>query len=151
MPQPNYTGEKITKYLYILLTALLLAGCGVKTDCTTAQDFIKSYSQAYRDGNVQAILKMRTGTGLLEKLTIDPVLKEELRNYDLEKEKAELEKGLKEDDMWVRAWKNTGYRSEQDHGDHIHVNVAVDGIPSAVVLVRDGDFLRIHPRPSWFD
>ena len=37
-----------------LLAALLTAGCGGKTDCTTAKDFIKSYSQAYRDGNVQA-------------------------------------------------------------------------------------------------
>jgi RNA binding exosome subunit len=139
------------KYLLVLLTTLLLIGCGVKTDCTTAQDFIKSYSQAYRNGDANAIMKMRAGIGLLEKMDIDPVLKEELRNYNLEQERKELEEGLKQDGMWIRAWKNTVYAGEKDHGDHIHVNVTVDGIPSAVVLVRDGEFLRIHPRPSWFD
>jgi len=139
------------KYLSFFSMALMLLGCGVKTDCTTAEQFIKSYSRAYQNGDAKAILKMRTGTGLLEKLTIDSALKEELREYSLEKEKAELEQGLKDDDMWVRAWKSTEYRSERDHGDHIHVDVTVDGIPSAVVLVRDGEFLRIHPRPSWFD
>jgi hypothetical protein len=139
------------KYLLVLLTTLLLIGCGVKTDCTTAQDFIKSYSQAYRNGDANAIMKMRAGIGLLEKMDIDPVLKEELRNYNLEQERKELEEGLKQDGMWIRAWKNTVCAGEKDHGDHIHVNVTVDGIPSAVVLVRDGEFLRIHPRPSWFD
>lgn len=134
-----------------LLAAVLLAGCGVRTDCTTAKEFIKSYSQAYRDKNVQAIMKMKAGTGVLEKMDIDPALKEELREYSLEKETEELAQGFMQDDMWVRAWKNTEYRSERDHGDHIHVEVTVDGIPTAVVLVRDGEFLRIHPRPSWFD
>lgn len=132
-------------------TTLLFSGCGAKTDCTTAKEFIKSYSKAYQNGDAKAILKMRAGIGILEKLEMDPALKEEILNYDLEKEKEELEKSLKDDDMWVRAWKNTEYRSEREHGDHIHVEVTVQGIPSAVVLVRDGEFLRIHPRPSMFD
>ncbi|MBI5804565.1 hypothetical protein HZA73_00815 [candidate division TA06 bacterium] len=135
----------------LLAAVLLAAGCGVKTECSTAEQFIKSYSKAYQNGDAKAILKMRAGIGILEKLEIDPVLKEELRNYDLEKEKKELEKSLKDDDMWVQAWKNTEYQSERDHGDHIHVEVMVQGIPSAIVLVRDGEFLRIHPRPSMFN
>jgi hypothetical protein len=139
------------KYLPVLLAALLLSGCGIKTDCTTAPDFIRTYSQAYRNGNVQAIMKMRAGTGLLEKITTDPVLQEELKEYARDKEEEELEQGFKNDDLWVTAWKNTEYKSEQDHGDHIRVEVLVNGIPSSVVLVRDGEFLRIHPRPSWFD
>jgi hypothetical protein len=139
------------KHKNIILAALLLAGCGVKTDCTTARDFIRSYSQAYRDGNVTAIIKMMAPTGIIEKMDIDPVLKEELRDYNLEKEKADLEQGFKNGDMWITAWENTEYKSEREHGDHIHVEVLVNGIPSSVVLVRDGEFLRIHPRPSWFD
>lgn len=132
-------------------TTLLLSGCGVKTDCTTAEQFIKSYARAYQDGDIQAILKMRAPIGLLEKMDIDPALKREIRDYNAEKEKEELAQSLERDDMWTRAWKNTAYLSEKDHGDHIHVNVSVQGVPSAVVLVRDGKFLRIHPRPSWFD
>jgi hypothetical protein len=139
------------KYLPVLLAALLLAGCGVKTECTTAQEFIKSYSQAHRNGDSKSILKMQAGIGILEKLEMDPALKEELLNYDREREREELEKGLKDDDMWIRAWKNTEYRGERDCGDHIHVDVAVNGIASALVLVRDGEFLRIHPRPSMFN
>jgi len=135
----------------LIFTGLLLTGCGIKTDCTTAREFIKSYSQAYRDGNVKAVIKMMAPAGVLEKLDIDPALKEELRDYNLEKEKADLEQGFKNGDLWITAWKNTEYKSEQDHGDHIHVEVLVNGIPSSVVLVRDGEFLRIHPRPSWFD
>lgn len=139
------------KYLLFAATALLLAGCGVKTDCTTAQEFVKSYSQAYRDGNVNAVIKMMAPIGVIEKMDIDPALKEELRDYNLEKEKADLEQGFKNGDMWITAWKNTEYKGEREHGDHIHVEVLVNGIPSSIVLVRDGDFLRIHPRPSWFD
>ena len=135
----------------IVSTALLFPGCGPKTDCTTAQEFIESYSQASRDGDAKAILKMRTGIGILEKLDIDPALKQQLGDYNLEQEKEKLGKSLKEDNMWVQAWKNTEYRGERDCGDHIHVDVAVSGVPSAVVLVRDGKFLRIHPRPSMFN
>jgi len=139
------------KYLPMLLAILMLAGCGIKTDCTTAREFVKSYSQAYRDGNVKAVIKMMSPIGVIEKMDIDPALKEELRDYNLEKEKADLEQGFKNGDMWVTAWKNTEYKSEREHGDHIHVEVLVNGIPSSIVLVRDGEYLRIHPRPSWFD
>lgn len=132
-------------------TTLLFSGCGAKTDCVTAKDFIEAYSKAYQSGDAKAVMKMRAGIGLLEKMDIDPALKEELADYSLEKETKELEESLERDDMWARAWKNTEYRSERAHGGHIHVEVAVNGIPSAVVLVRDGEFLRIHPRPSWFD
>lgn len=145
------------KHQHVFLAALLLiglmsfAGCGVKTDCTTAREFVKSYSQAYRDGNAKAVIKMMAPVGIIESMDIDPALKEELRDYNLEKERADLEQGFKNGDMWVTAWKNTEYKSERGHGDHIHVEVLVNGIPSSVVLVRDGEFLRIHPRPSWFD
>ncbi|MDQ7797606.1 MAG: hypothetical protein RDU76_01510 [Candidatus Edwardsbacteria bacterium] len=145
------------KHQNVLWTALLfiglaaLAGCGVRTDCPTAQEFIKSYSQAYRNGDAKAIIKMRAGIGLLEKLGIDPALREQIADYTLEKEQQDLEESLERDDLWARAWKDTEYKSQKDHGDHIHVGVLVNGIPSAVVLVREGEFLRIHPRPSWFD
>jgi hypothetical protein len=137
--------------LAALALLLLLAGCGVRTDCTNAKEFIESYSQAYRDGNAKAIMRMKAGTGILEKMAINDALKQQLLDYSREREEKELEQGLKDDDLWVRAWKNTRYSGEQDHGDHIHVDVEVDGVPSAVVLVRDGKYLRIHPRPSWFD
>ncbi len=135
----------------LIFAGLLLSGCGVKTDCTTAQEFVKSYSRAYRNGDVKAVIKMMAPAGVLEKLDIDPALKEELRDYNLEKERADLEQGFKNGDMWITAWKNTEYKSEREHGDHIHVEVLVNGVLSSVVLVREGEFLRIHPRPSWFD
>jgi tRNA nucleotidyltransferase (CCA-adding enzyme) len=135
----------------VFSTAFLFWGCGPKTERTTAKEFIESYSQAYREGDAKAILKMRAGTGLLEKMEINDALKQQIRDFNLGQEKEELEKSLKEDNMWTQAWKNTEYQSELDHGDHIHVEVKVQGFPSAVVLVRDGKFLRIHPRPSWFN
>lgn len=135
----------------LLLAALLLAGCGVKTDCTTARDFIKSYARAHQKGYVQAIIKMKAPLGLLEGMDIDPALKEELDGYSLDQEREDLEQGFRDGDRWLTAWKNTEYKSEQDHGDYLRVEVLVGGHPSSVVLVRDGEFLRIHPRPSWFN
>ena len=95
-------------------------------------------------------MEMRAGNIVLEKSGINPDLKEKISEYSLERDRQEIESDIKNRGFGYQAWTKTHYVSEKDHKEHIHVTVDVAGARSEVVLVRDGDSLKISPNPSLY-
>jgi hypothetical protein len=126
-------------------------GCSPRGDVDTASDFIEVYVEAFRREDVETILRMRSRHYVIDDADVEQELKDEVKAQLHAKEREELEFDLRRRGMISQAWRRTRYVREEDHGDHIHVDVAIDGIPTSVVLVREGGALRIHPRPSSFD
>ena len=132
--------------------ALLLSGvlaCSSNREARTAQEFVTKYSKAWKTGDVDAILAMRSRKQLVE-TDLNPNMKKELEDTSLADERNEIEQSIKRRDFAYSSWSNTEYVSDQDHEDHIHVSVTVAGAPSSIVLVREAGVLKIHPHPSIF-
>ncbi len=132
--------------------ALLLfsvCACSSDREARTAQEFVKQYSEAWKSGDAHAILAMRSRMKLVD-IDLKPEMKEALEEASLADEKDEIERSIKRRDFSYVSWSNTEYVSDQPHGDHIHVAVRVAGALSSIVLVREGEMLKIHPNPSFF-
>lgn len=121
----------------LLGSSLFWISCGVLTEsrAETAQEFVEKYSQAYRTGNVSAIVKMT-------ELAADQT-EESFRQ--------EVEKDLDSHGFGYVAWTHTRYVSEADRGDHIRVEVEVQYARSSIVLVRRDGVLRVVQDPSRYE
>lgn len=126
-------------------------GCSRRGDVDTAREFIVAYVEAFRREDVETILRMRSRRQVIDEADVGKELKDEVKALSVEEERKELESDLRRRGMVSQAWRRTKYVREKDHGDHVHVDVAVDGVPTSVVLVREEGVLRIHPHPSRFD
>jgi hypothetical protein len=133
-------------FTFLLLGAL---GCSSNKEARTPQEFVAKYSKAWKSGDVETILAMRSHKPLVD-IDLKPDMKKELEDASLADEKDEIEQSIKRHDFEYLAWSNTEYVSHQEHEDHIHVSVRVQDAASTIVLVREGEVLRIHPRPSLF-
>jgi len=133
-------------------SALLLFGllsCSSNREARTPQEFVAKYSKAWKSGDVESILAMRSQKPLVD-IDLKPEMKKELEDASLADEKEEIEQSIKRRDFAYLLWAEAAYVSHEDHQDHIHVSVSVGSAHSTIVLVREGDLLRIHPRPSLF-
>lgn len=101
----------------------------------TAQEFIKRYSQAYREGDVETILKM---TDRLQDQSDDTL-------------RAVIQGDIQRQDFNYVAWTHTRYESEKDLGKCIRVEVRVDEAVSTVFLVHVGDTLKISQTPGRYE
>ena len=145
--------------LLLILCLIALAGLiglfvmnrAGRSKAATAEEFVEKYSQAWARKDVSTIFKMQASSGIVDLLDISPELKQAIRRYDDEKEKENIRMELKRRGMWGQAWAATLYSRERLHGDHIHVEVTVRGIPSEIVLVRAGRDLKVVSNPSLFD
>jgi hypothetical protein len=137
-----------TSSMVPLLVSGVLA-CSSNHEARTPQDFVTKYSKAWSNGDVDAILAMRSRKKLVE-VDLKPNMKKELEEASLDDEREEIEQSIKRHDFTSTAWSNTEYVSHQDHEDHLHVSVRVAGALSSIVLVREGEALKIHPNPSSF-
>jgi len=135
-------------YCYILLLTGVLA-CSSSREPRTPREFVERYSQAWKSGDVDAILAMRSRKPLVE-VDLRPEMKKELEEASLADEKDEIGQSIKRRDFAYVSWSNTEFDSAEDHQGHVHVSVRVSGVPSTIVLVREGEMLKIHPRPSSF-
>jgi len=124
-------------------------GCSSNHEARTPREFIEKYSDAWQREDVDTILNMRVRKKYPD-LEIKPDLRKTIEEYWLGHEKEEIEQSIKRRDFSYTAWTKTTYVSEREHDDHIHVDVQIEGARSAVVLVRDGGLLKIHPNPSLF-
>jgi hypothetical protein len=131
---------------------LLLIGalaCSSHHEARTAREFVQEYSNAWKTGDVDAVLAMRS----VNKRP-DPGLNQDTtrasREALLVDEKKEVEQSVKRRDFSYISWSNTEYVSEQEHTDHVHVSVSVAGALSSIVLVREEGVLKIHPNPGSF-
>jgi hypothetical protein len=132
--------------------ALLLSGvfaCSSNREARTPQEFVEKYSKAWKSGDADVILAMRSRKRLVD-VELKPEMKKALEEASLADEKDEIEQSIKRRDFAYVSWSNTEYVSHQDHEDHIHVSVQVSGVPSSIVLVREGEVLKVHPNPSFF-
>jgi hypothetical protein len=146
-------GKKLIT-LCICLLIIPLCGCSiinnVTTNATTAEDFVKKHAKAYNLRDAKAVAAMTLCAEDLEQTTIPENIKQELRGNLRDSLVQQLKRDMKQDDMWSKAWEDTQYVKEQDHGDHITVDVTVGYSHSSIVLVRVGKILKIAPNPSSF-
>jgi DNA-binding transcriptional regulator YbjK len=140
--------SRLTSCFFALLLSGVLA-CSSNREARTAQEFVTKYSEAWKSGDVDAILAMRSRKQLVE-IDLKPNMKKELEEASLADERDEIEQSIKRHDFAYSSWANTEYVSDQVHEDHVHVSVRVAGAPSSIVLVREGGMLKIHPHPSLF-
>ncbi len=128
-------------------------GRGQDTRAATAKEFVRKWVEAHDRKDVDAVLAMTA------KRRVDPG-KAALEKSDLGrqvialgevKQREALAQAFKDNDMWVQAASRTHYQGERAHGDHIHVDVTVADARSEIVLVREGDTLKMAPDPSNYD
>ena len=110
---------------------------------------MEKYTKAWKSGDADVILAMRSRKRLVD-VELKPEMKKALEEASLADEKDEIEQSIKRRDFAYVSWSNTEYVSHQEHEDHIHVSVQVSGVPSSIVLVREGEVLKVHPNPSFF-
>ncbi len=132
------------------MLAVSILGCS-STKSTTAEEFVKKHAKAYYFRDAKAVAEMTMCSEDLDKVTLPSLVELEINESKRDSLAKTLKQDMKRDEMWVRAWENTRYVSEQDHGDHIHVSVKVGYANSAIVLVRVGKHLKIAPNPSSFE
>ena len=121
-----------------------------RREATTARDFIEKYSAAYDREDVDTILKMRARPTAPDQDGVDLESKEHPAE-SLEKEREELERDIERRGFEYQAWKKTRYAGERVHGNHIHVDLEIAGARTEVVLVHEGEILKIRTDPSRFD
>ena len=138
----------LTSCFFALFLFGLLA-CSSNRGARTPEEFVTKYSKAWKSGDIEAILAMRSRKPLVE-IDLKPGMKKELEEASLADEKDEIEQSIKRRDFEYLAWSHTEYVSHQEHEDHVHVSVRVQDAASSIVLVREGEVLKIHPRPSLF-
>jgi hypothetical protein len=139
-------------HLTSCLFAVLLSGvfaCSSNREARTAQGFVEKYSKAWKSGDVDAILAMRSRKKTVD-IDLKPNMRKAFEEASIADEKDEIEQSIKRHDFAYLSWSNTEYVSEQEHEDHVRVTVRVAGAPSFIVLVREGEVLKIHPDPNSF-
>lgn len=117
----------------------------------TPREFVEKYSDAFKRKSAGDVLKLTADPRihLLEGIPQD--LKKAILKYNAEKDRENLKKQFKEEDMFYRAWCVTSFYKERPHGDHIHVTVDVQGAKAEIILVSEDGYLKVHPFPGIFD
>jgi len=137
----------------VLGIALAAAACGGPPAPRTPEEFIEVYRQAYRDKDVDTIMALQYDPDYAAKAGVSEALAKSIGAYNLAEDRERIEREIATKSQWALAWETTTYVSDRPHGDHIHVTVKARDLPpmELVVLVRDGETLKIHPRPSAID
>lgn len=133
--------------IFLLLAALTFAACTPHPD--NPEDFIAAMRRAYERKNADTVMALTADVKTLHGANIPAEFREEIEQYSRDKEREDLESEFERGGMWARAWSSTRYVSSREHGDHIHVKVEVDRVPSEVVLVRQDGSLKLHPHPRF--
>lgn len=151
--------DKLIRTVGLIVTLALLAVIvfgfiavrNGRSRASTPQEFVEKYSDAFKRKSVGDVLKLTADpkTRLLEGIPDD--LKKKVLKYSAEKDREQLKKQFKEEDMFYRAWCMTSFYEERPHGDHIHVTVDIQGAKADIILVREDGYLKIHPFPGIFD
>ena len=131
----------------LAVALLVVAACGGTPKSDTPEEFVAAMRKAYERKDVDAIMALTADPSLPPKGAGPPAEEK----YDRERDREDTEIEMKRNGMWYRAWKSTTFESAREHGDHVHVTVAVANTRSEVVLVRQDGVLKIHPEPSSFD
>lgn len=101
----------------------------------TAKEFVKKYSQAYSQGDVETILKMT----------------DRIKDQSDDTLRAAIQNDIERHGFNFLAWTHTHYQSERDLGKCIKVEVRVDEAVSSIYLVHVGDTLKVSQTPEEFE
>jgi len=135
----------------VAMLAVLLSSCGHKNEARDAREFVEKYTNAWKREDVDAILSLQFDMKKFDASRIPPGKEVALLDYSPEKERKRVEEDIKAKGFSYLLSSDLTYVSEQNHGDHIHVRVAQGAARTDIVLLRDGELLKIFPYPSWFD
>ena len=151
--------DKLIRIVGLIVTLVLLAVIvfgfiavrNSRSRAKTPREFVEKYSDAFKRKSAGDVLKLTADprNHLIE--GIPDELKKAILKYNAEKDREELKKQFKEEDMFYRAWCMTSFYEERPHGDHIHVTVDVQGAKADIILVSEEGYLKIHPFPGIFD
>jgi hypothetical protein len=131
----------------LVLLVCAFSACSPTREARTPQEFVEQYSKAWKSGDVETIMALRLHKKLVD-VELKPNMKEALDQASLADEREEIEQSIKRRDFGYVSWSMTEFVSARDHENHVHVDVRVGGANSAIVLVREGELLKIHPNPS---
>ena len=133
--------------IMITLSFSTFAGCTSDRGATTPREFVEKYSKAWQQEDVATILSMQQKE---ESILSDSsaALKKLQEGASSAEETAEVEQSISRRDFAYIAWTHTVYAGDRVHDDHIHVDVMVDDARSEVVLVREGEFLKLPKHPE---
>jgi hypothetical protein len=135
-----------------MILSVVLAACGCSpTRAVTAEDFVKKHRKAHYFRDAKAVAAMTLCAEDLEKTSLPARIGLELRDFHRDSLAAGLKSDMKRDGVWAKAWEDTRYIGEEDHGYYIKVEVKVGYAYSSIVLVRVGDCLKIAPNPGSFE
>ncbi|OGU28086.1 MAG: hypothetical protein A2X66_00240 [Ignavibacteria bacterium GWA2_54_16] len=129
----------------------ILSSCSQNHEARDAKEFVEKYTNAWKRENVEAIVSMEYDMKKFDASRIPPGKEATLLNYTLENVTKRVEDDIKSKGFAYRLSSDLKYVSEQHHGDHVHVRVAQGAANADIVLVRDGELLKLFPYPSWFD
>ena len=114
-----------------------------RREATTAREFIEKYSAAYDREDVDTILKMRAKRAARRDAGVDPDSRKAMAEYSEDKEREEVEQDISRRGFEYQAWKRARYVGERADGGHLRVEIEIEGARTEVVLVREGDILKI--------
>lgn len=133
-------------------SALLVAlSCGPPREARTAEEFVELYASAWEREDVDAILSLEYDLSRFDASRIPPGKEVMIVNYRRENVRKKVENDIEGRGFGYRMNVGLKYVSSQAHGDHIHVRVAQGAANADILLLRDGEVLKLFPYPSWFD
>jgi hypothetical protein len=129
----------------------VLSSCGHNDEARDAKEFVEKYTNAWKREDVGAIVSMEFDMKKFDVSRIPPGKELTLLNYSLEGVRKRVANDIESKGFAFLLSSDLKYVSEQDHGGHVHVRVARGAAKADIVLVRDGELLKLFPYPSWFE
>ena len=121
----------------VVLCVFSVVSCGSSGDpsAKTPQEFVKKYSEAYKDGKVDLLVKMTQFA--------DDKARQDFKD--------DTGKDITSKGFGYRAWTGTRYVSEKSFDKHVRVDVTVNGARSSIVLLKGAEGLKLALNPSDYE
>jgi len=129
----------------------VLSSCGRNGEASDAREFVEKYTNAWKREDIDAVVSMEFDMKKFDASRIPPGKAPTLLNYSPENVRKRVEGDIESKGFSYRLSSDLTYVSEQNHGDHVHVRVAQGAAKADIVLIRDGEVLKLFPYPSWFE
>lgn len=129
---------RVTGLIVVVVLCMFCAmSCGSSADSSakTPREFVQKYSQAYKRGKVDLLVRMTQ--------LADDKAKQDFKD--------DTNKDITSKGFGYVAWTNTRYVSEKSFDKHIRVEVDVKGARSSIVLIKGTNGLKLALNPSDYE